>query len=66
MSLAAALAALGCAVFAWHVFVDVAVEAEVTGPSSEGLGFLFLDAVSWSSVGQGQGIIRAPERLTAC
>lgn len=66
MSLAAALAALGCAVFAWHVFVDVAIEAEVTGPSSGGLGFLFLDAVSRSSVGQGQGIIRAPDRLTAC
>lgn len=35
-SLAVALAALSCAVFAWLVFVDVAIEAEVTGPSSAG------------------------------
>lgn len=35
-SLAAAPAALGCAGFVWHVFADVAIEAEVTGPSSTG------------------------------
>lgn len=32
----AAPAALGCAGFVWHVFADVAIEAEVTGPSSTG------------------------------
>lgn len=52
-SLAAAPAALGCAGFVWHVFADVGIEAEVTGPSSTGFPLPRCSelAFSWTRLG---------------
>lgn len=62
---AAALVDLVCPGLVWHINLQVG-SWKWNWQDSHPLGSSFLSALSWPSVGQGWGLLRATDRLTAC